>query len=313
MQMFTDLKIDFVGKRNIAILCSILCILMGLVSVFMHGGLNYGIDFAGGSFVQVKFNQTITADEVREALDDLGLNTITIQRIGSQEDNEVLIRLSEMVEKEVDKTPSVIVIKKLREVFGVGNFEIRRTESVGPTIGEELKRSAMGAITGAIIMILLYITFRFEFKFAVGAIAALIHDVLFTVGIFSITDREFSLPVIAALLTIVGYSLNDTIVVYDRIRENLRLMHREKFVDIINASINQTLSRTLLTSVTTLVVVLCLYYLGGEVINDFAFALLIGIVVGTYSSIFVASPVLIWWRIFDTSKPKAGAKNRASA
>ena len=147
-------------------------------------------------------------------------------------------------------------------------------------------------------MILIYITVRFELRFAIGAIAALVHDVLITVGAFSIADREFNLPVVAALLTIVGYSLNDTIVVFDRIRENQRLLHRKKFTDVINVSINQTLSRTLLTSVTTLLVVICLFVLGGEVINDFAFALLVGILVGTYSSIFVASPVLVWWSAF---------------
>ena len=178
-------------------------------------------------------------------------------------------------------------------------------------MGKELRKSALGAITGAIIMILIYITFRFEFKYAVGATAALIHDVLITVGIFSIAGREFNLPVVAALLTIVGYSLNDTIVVYDRIRENMRLLHRQKYIKIINSSINQTLSRTLLTSLTTLFVVLSLFFFGGEVINDFSFALLIGIIVGTYSSIFVASPILVWWRFVDGTKKAKSAVSTA--
>ena len=307
MQLFTETKIDFIGKRNYAISISIVFILTGLIFIGIHGGLNYGIDFAGGTSIQVKFPSPITPDQIRKALDDPELGTYSIQRIGHESENEILIRLSKAVEKTVENSPSVIVTKELEKAFGVGNFDIRRTESVGPTIGEELKKSAMGAITGALIMILIYITFRFEFKFAIGAIIALLHDVLITVGAFSIANREFNLPVVAAILTIVGYSLNDTIVVFDRIRENTRLLHRLKFIDIINTSINQTLSRTILTSLTTLFVVLCLFLFGGEVINDFSFALLVGIIVGTYSSVFVASPVLIWWHIFDA--PKSRKKN----
>ncbi|MCD4653261.1 protein translocase subunit SecF, partial [bacterium] len=247
-------------------------------------------------------------DDVRKAIEDDRLGTFTIQQIGDSSNNEFLIKLPKPVEKEVDQTPAVIVTRDLEEAFGKDNFDIRRTESVGPTMGGELKRSAMGSMLGALVMILLYITFRFELRFAVGAITALVHDVAITVGAFSITGREFNLPVVAALLTIVGYSLNDTIVVFDRIRENQRLHHRKKFTDVINLSINQTLSRTVLTSLTTLIVVICLFVFGGEVINDFAFALLIGIVVGTYSSMFVASPVLIWWsdlsNLFQTGKKK---------
>ncbi len=301
MQLLTDLHIDFIGKRTWAISGSLIIILIGLVSIILHGGLNYGIDFAGGTIVQVKFLKPVSAQQVRDALDEKQLGTFTIQRIGEKKDNEIIIHLSKAVEKAVEDSPSVIVTKELEKAFGKENYEIRRTESVGPTIGEELKKSAFGAIAGALVMILLYITFRFEFRFAIGAIVALIHDVMITVGMFSITNREFSLPVVAALLTIVGYSLNDTIVVFDRIRENLRLLHRKKLTEIINVSINQTLSRTLLTSLTTLLVVLFLYIMGGEVINDFAFALLVGIVVGTYSSIFVASPILVWWRALTGS------------
>lgn len=295
MQILQNTNVDFIGKRNIALVFSLVLIAIGIVSVVLQNGLNYGIDFAGGTLVQIKFAKSVATDDVRKAITDERLGTFTIQQIGPKDNNEFIIRLPKPVEKEVEETPAVIVAQDLEEAFGKDNFDIRRAESVGPTMGAELKRSAVGSIIGALVMILLYITFRFELRFAVSAIAALIHDVLITIGAFSVGGREFSLPVVAALLTIVGYSLNDTIVVFDRIRENQRLLHREKFTDVINKSINQTLSRTLLTSLTTFIVVLCLFIFGGEVINDFAFALLVGIIVGTYSSIFVASPVLVWW------------------
>ncbi len=309
MELFAKLNFDFIGKRNIALVFSLILISAGLISIGVQGGLKYGIDFSGGTLIQMKFANTVTAEEVRAAITVKGLGAFTIQRIGDPSENEILIKLSKAVETKVEDTPAVLITADLENAFGQENFEIRRTESVGPTMGEELKKSAVGAVTGALIMILLYITFRFQFKFGIGALAALIHDVLITVGIFSLTGREFNLPVVAALLTIVGYSLNDTIVVYDRIRENQRIMHRDKLISVINTSINQTLSRTMLTSLTTLVVVSCLFFLGGEVINDFSFALLIGIIVGTYSSIFVASPVLVWWNMLMGPKPKkAGAK-----
>ncbi|MBN1880022.1 protein translocase subunit SecF [bacterium] len=295
MEIFQNTSYDFIGKRNMAILVSVILIAVGMVSVVFHKGLNMGIDFAGGTIVQVKFSIPATADEVRKALTDPRLGTFTIQYIGEESENEFLIKLPKPVETQVSDTPAVIIGTDLEEAFGIENFEVRRTESVGPTMGEELKRSAIGSIIGALVMILLYITFRFELRFAVGAIVALIHDVFITVGAFSITNREFNLPIIAALLTIVGYSLNDTIVIFDRIRENQKLHHRKKLTNVINISVNQTLSRTILTSATTLIVIICLFFLGGEVINDFAFALLVGILVGTYSSIFIASPILIWW------------------
>jgi preprotein translocase SecF subunit len=179
--------------------------------------------------------------------------------------------------------------------FGADQFEVRREELVGPKIGHELGKNAIWAVVIGLGAILVYVAFRFEFRFAVAAVAALFHDVLVTVGIFSLTDKEISLAVVAALLTIVGYSLNDTIVVFDRIREDLRKYHRERFEGVINASINETLSRTIMTSLTTLIVVLFLFFLGGEVLRDFSFALIIGIIVGTYSSVFVASPILVEW------------------
>jgi preprotein translocase subunit SecF len=303
MQIFQDTNYDFIGKRHYALVLSLILIAAGVVTVLFHGGMNYGIDFAGGTIVQVKFSTPVTAEDLRKALEDPRLGTYTIQNIGETDANEFLIRLPMPLETKVSETPGVIITNDLIEAFGKDYFEIRRTESVGPTMGEELKKSAIGSILGALVMILLYITFRFELRFAIGAITALVHDVLIVVGAFAVANREFNLPIVAALLTIVGYSLNDTIVIYDRIRENQKLHHRKKLTDVINMSINQTLSRTMLTSVTTLVVVLSLFILGGEVINDFAFALLVGVLVGTYSSIFVASPVLIWWAGLTSPKP----------
>lgn len=306
MEIFNNANYDFIGKRNLAISLSLVLIIIGLVSIFLHKGLNYGIDFAGGTLVQVQFKNAVSADDVRKALTDPRLGTFTIQNIGEEGENEFLVRMPKPVETTVSETPSVIVEKDLEEAFGKDNFEVRRTESVGPTIGKELKKSALGCILVSLVMILIYISFRFELRFAIGAVVALIHDVLITVGAFSVTGREFNLPVIAALLTVVGYSLNDTIVIFDRIRENQKLHHRKGLIELINLSVNQTLSRTILTSGTTLFVVICLFLMGGEVINDFAFALLIGIVVGTYSSIYVASPVLIAWsRVASLFAPKS--------
>ncbi len=312
MNIFRDADFDFIGKRNIALAISLTLILAGLISIFFHNGLKYGIDFSGGTLIQVKFNEPTTAEDLRKALPGDELGSFTIQQIGATQENEFLIRLSLAVEKDVEHSPTTIVFSSLEKTYGAGSFENRRTESVGPTIGEELKKSATGAITGAVALMLIYISVRFRFTYAIGAILALVHDVLITVGAFSIANREFNLPVVAALLTIVGYSINDTIVVFDRIRENRRIMHKDSLERIINVSINQTLSRTILTSGTTLFTVISLFLFGGEVINDFAFALLIGITVGTYSSIYIASPVLIWWKALQNIQKKTPAKQQSA-
>ncbi|MEE8209687.1 MAG: protein translocase subunit SecF, partial [bacterium] len=248
----------------------------------------------------------VNIEDVRRELRAIGMGDSTIQHYGSK--NEILIRMM--------RSPTGIegiadiqgqIIKALEVVYGEGSIELRRTEVVGPQVGAALRRQATLAMAYALIGILIYITIRFEFRFAVAAILALVHDVLITLGAFALTNRELSLPVIAAFLAIVGYSLNDTIVVFDRIRENLRLYRRESYEGVINRSINETLSRTILTSLTTLLVVLALFFLGGEVIHDFAFALLVGIIVGTYSSIFIASPLLILWQRFAPSKKRLAA------
>ena len=285
-------KIDFMGKRLAAFIISSLLIIAGIVSLIVHGGPNYGIDFAGGTLIQVRFSQPVTAGEIRESLKDAGL-TGTIQRFGAEGAGEYLIRL-QTSSSDLEGL-SATIKDALAKRFGKDTFEIRRTEMVGPKVGKDLRRKGLQAIIFALIGILIYISFRFKFRFAVGAVVALAHDVMITVGVFSLTNKEFSLPVLAALLTIVGYSLNDTIVVYDRIRENMGRMRRELLEKTINISINETLSRTILTSFTTLIVVIILFLIGGGVIHDFTFALLVGIVVGTYSSIFVASPLVVLW------------------
>jgi preprotein translocase subunit SecF len=334
-----DINIDFIGRRKKAHVLSGILILLTIIFLVIRGGPNYGVDFAGGILIQVRFNEPTTLDAIRGALRSIALEDSTIQEFGEKGKNEYLIRVGET---DVDlSTVSRQVKESLNKGFGEANVEVRRVEMVGPKIGEDLREKALLAIFYALLFMVIYISGRFEYKwtmsiimaaslalgvyvisavgmsiiwlivvallitiglcwflrldYALGAIVALFHDVVVTVGAFALTNREITLPVVAALLTIVGYSLNDTIVVFDRIRENFRRYRRRKFAEVINQSINETLSRTLLTSATTLIVVLALFVLGGGVIHDFAFALLIGIIVGTYSSIFVASPVLLLW------------------
>jgi preprotein translocase subunit SecF len=297
-------KIDFMRKRTGALLFSACLIIAGIISLIVHGGPNYGIDFAGGTLVQVRFSQPVSLDELRESLKDAELAG-AVQRFGAEGVGEYLIRL-QTSSSDVEGLSSTIN-NALAKRFDGESFEIRRTEMVGPKVGKDLRKKGLQAIIAALIGILIYISIRFEFRFAIGAVVALAHDVMITVGVFSLTDKEISLPVLAALLTIVGYSLNDTIVVYDRIRENMRRTKTEAYEKVINLSINETMSRTILTSVTTLIVIVILFLLGGGVIHNFAFALLIGIVVGTYSSIFVASPVVIF---LEQRFPTKGEKRK---
>lgn len=292
MQFLINPKFDFIGKRRIAVFFSAVLILIGVGSLLIHGGPDYGIDFLGGISVALRFENEISINEVRTAISETGFDNAEIKNFGTE--NEILIRIEEQ-EAGTDITDTI----KTRLSEGIPNnpYVVDMVEKVGPKIGSELRTAAIWAILIALFFILLYISWRFEFMFAVGAIAALFHDVLITLGVFSLLRLEISLAIIAAFLTIVGYSLNDTIVVFDRIRENLKVLRREAYPTIINTSINQSLSRTIVTSLTTLVVVLVLYLFGGEVIHNFAFALLIGVVVGTYSSAFIASPILVEWEM----------------
>ena len=287
-----DINIDFVGKRKLALIVSAVVIFIGLASLVVNGGPNYGIDFVGGTLVQVNFAENTDAARIKDGLASLDLGSVVVQRFGD-DPNEFLIRVQESGE---GKDLSGMISSSLDAVYGAGQVDIRRVEMVGPQVGNDLRQKGMLSISYAMIGILVYIAWRFELRYAIGAIIALLHDVLITLGAFSITGREIDLPIVAAFLAIIGYSLNDTIIVYDRIRENYGKHQKLGFVEVVNRSINETLSRTILTSGTTVLVVLALFIFGGGVIHNFAFAMLVGIMVGTYSSIFVASPLLIIWQ-----------------
>ena len=289
LQILNKPNFDFINKRRIAYFISAVVILTGLATFTSRGKDNFGIDFTGGAIQQIHFQKAPDINKIRMALKDIGLEKASINRFGNE--NDILIRTEYECASEIEAA--------LKNAFKENELETLRVEDVGPTVGRELRRKALWAIIWAMVAICIYITLRFEFKFAICAIIALLHDVLVTLGIFSMASRELSLPIIAAILTIIGYSLNDTIVVFDRIREDLKLMTKTSFKDIVNRSINETLSRTIITSLTTLLVVLSLYFLGGSVINDFALVLLIGVIVGTYSSIFVAAPILVEWHRRD--------------
>ncbi|MBI3090900.1 MAG: protein translocase subunit SecF [Candidatus Tectomicrobia bacterium] len=293
---------DFLGRKKYAFAVSGGLILLSFV-FFLARGLVPGIDFSGGTIVQMHFKSPVAIDAVRSALSGAGMENAVIQHFGQRD--EVLVRLPQT--EEDPQKMSDAVRQQIGRAFGKDAFEVQRVETVGPKVGRDLIRQAIMAIVYSMIGLIIYITIRFDFKFGVAAIVALIHDVLITLGAFSITGKEMSLTVIAALLTVVGYSLNDTIVVFDRIRENQRRVRKEGYETMVNASVNETLSRTILTSGTTLIVLVALFFLGGEVIHDFSFALLVGIIVGTYSSIFVASPIVVLWREHqrpDRSKAK---------
>ncbi|MCH8157805.1 MAG: protein translocase subunit SecF [Nitrospinae bacterium] len=292
MEIFKRLtKFDFMGKSRTAIMLSGAVILIGIISIIFHGGLKYGIDFAGGTLIQLKFKNPPAIEEIRDGLRTIGMGDSTIQEFGSE--NHVLIRVQRSNEKLEEV--GTRVKQSLSGKFAAEDIVVERVEMVGPKVGKDLREKAVLSIIYAIIGIVLYISWRFEFQYAIAAIIALIHDVMVTMGAFSLLDKEFTLVVVAAFLAIIGYSLNDTIVVFDRIRENMRRRGKTSLVEVINPSINQTLSRTILTSGTTLMVVMALFFLGGEIIHDFSFALLIGIIVGTYSSIFIASVFLVYW------------------
>ena len=309
MQFLQNTKIDFVGKRKIGYIISAALIVIGLVSLIMHGGPSLGIDFTGGTSLDLSFEKNITASELRNSLSDIGFGNAEIKQIGLQDANEFIIRVEQMEEgTEAGQT----IETKLSQDFPDNPYDVRSVLEVGPKIGGELGRAAILAVLISLLGILIYISWRFEFKFAAGAVAALFHDVIITLGIFSLLNLEISLAVVAAFLTIVGYSLNDTIVVYDRIRENLKVLRRETFPDIVNISLNQTLSRTVITSFTTLVVVVVLYLFGGEVIHNFSFALIVGVIIGTYSSLFVASPIVLEWQSRTDTKKGKGAVLRKS-
>jgi len=273
------------AAQNFTSILSIALIVSGIVSLIIKGGPLLSIDFTGGSIAQIKFEQTVDISKLRNTLGKFGFSNAEIIEFGSPE--EVLIKTQ-------FTGSSNEISENLTTALGK-TFSLRRVESVGPKIGKELQQDALFAIGLALIMILIYITFRFDAYYSLGSVAALIHDVLITLSVFSLLSYEINLSIIAAFLTIVGYSLNDTIVVFDRIRENIPKHLKKTLQEIVNISLNDTLSRTIITSLTTMMVVVILFLWGGEVINLFAIALIVGVFVGTYSSIFVASPVMLYF------------------
>ena len=334
-----DVNINFTGMRKFAYIFSALLILTSIAEIVIHKGLKYGIDFSGGTLIQIKFDGPVQISDIKSALDGSGFGDSSVQLFGEKDDHEFLIRAN--TPKETGEG-FADTLKKNLDASTKRQTEIQRIEMVGPQVGKDLQEKALFALFYAILFITIYISGRFELKWllsgllagalmgavyllslfdvgipiliaaalvvtlvffwflelksAMGAIVALIHDVTITVGMFSLFDKEFTLPIIAALLTIIGYSLNDTIIVFDRIRENQKKYTRYPMETIVNKSINETLSRTILTSGTTLLVVTALFLFGGSIIHDFAFALLVGIFIGTYSSVFVASPILLVWQ-----------------
>ena len=285
--------IDFLSLRRLSAIISGIIILAGVASIVVHKGLKYGIDFRGGTNVQIQFSTPPNLDQLRQFFAERGMKNVVLQTFGDVADQEILLGLP--IDSPLGTGEHLTAELRKTLLPQHPKLEIRRIETIGPKVGDELKISAVQAVLIALGLVLLYITIRFQWRQGVSAIVALVHDVLVVVGIFSIFDKEFSLTVVAALLTVVGYSLNDTIVVFDRIRENQGKYRKKSFEETINLSITETLSRTLITSGTTLLVVLSLFFLGGEIIHDFAFALLVGVLIGTYSSIYVASPVAVFF------------------
>lgn len=286
-------KIDFMGKRFIAFTLSGILTILGIIAIFKVAGgtANLGIDFAGGTEIQVKLEKPVNLLQVREALEKNGIRDFELQDLPTV--NKVLIKMKKQV-AEAGRLTDTIINGLTKELTG-NIITVDSITEIGPKVGERLRKDALWAVIAATLGILVYIAWRFRFQFSVGATIATFHDVLAVLGIFFIMGKEINLILITALLTIAGYSLTDTVVVFDRIRENLRMVQKEPVFAVINRSINEVLSRTIITSFTTFLAALALFLFGGEVIHDFALAMLIGIIIGTYSSIFVASPVVLLW------------------
>ena len=292
------IHIDFVGKMKYAIIFSVILTVIAIGSVIFHRGLNLGIDFAGGSIIQVKFQKGVSADQIRTALKSTKLESSIIQQFGV---NEFLIRTHESFTDH--KILEVNLEQPLTTAFNK-DYEIRRVEVVGSKVGMDFQRKAIFAVVFSWIAMLIYITWRFEFRYALGGIIALVHDCLIVIGTVSILNMEFTISILAAIFFIIGFSINDTIVVLDRVRENVKLNPKQKLGDVINMSVNQTLSRTILTSLTVFLTVLALYIFGGAVIHDLAFSLMVGVVFGTYSSVFISCPIVLLFENLQISKMK---------
>lgn len=298
MELLKNTNFDFISKHRTGFVFSAVIISIGLIFLVIHQGPNFGIDFRGGVKIQAKFNRAVTEAELQAKLTEIGYERATIQTDASK--NEAFVSMGHRPEFQGQGTSVGRILTDALLEGGNGWQALDggvNISEVGPSVGRDLKLAALWSVLGAIAILLIYISWRFEFRFAIGAIAALVHDVLITLGVFAVLSKEINLPTVAAFLTIIGYSLNDTIVVFDRIRENTQTLRGTDYVAVLNRSINQSLSRTVITSLTTLFVVLVIFLItgSGEEINTFALALIVGILVGTYSSVFIASPILYLW------------------
>ncbi len=294
MRWFKNAHYDFMTKRRLVIFVSIIPIFVGIVSIAVHRGFNTSIDFAGGTLVEVGFRDPVPVHQVRSVIEGAGFKGAEVTNFGGSQ-KEVLIQVKHVGEAAETARKIESVLNSQFAQYGV---DLRRVESVGPKVGSELKMAAFWAVIYPLAGIVVYVSWRFQFRMAIAAIVALVHDTFFTLGFFSITNREISLAVIAAILTIIGYSLNDTIVVFDRVRENLQTRRREGFMNVVNSSINETLSRTIVTGLTTVFSVIVLVLVAGPVIRDFAITLLIGMIVGTYSTVYIASVIIVEWDLW---------------
>lgn len=309
MKISIKKTIPFMKFRHLFVILSIAAIIVSLVSIYFNG-FNYGIDFKGGVKLTVKFNQTTTDGVIKDALNSAGFDA-QVQKLGGSDEIRFSIKTRQTDEKSLEEI-TALVREALKSRFGDGTYLVEAEETVGPKVGDELRKKGQLAILFTLIAILVYLSIRFDFNFAPGAIVALAHDVTITLGILTFLGVEFNLTILAALLTIVGYSVNDTIVVFDRIRENAGRISGSTLIDVVNDSLNTTLSRTIITSVTTLIVVVILFFFGGGVIHDFALTFIIGIIVGTYSSIFIASPTFIFmYRHWPKVAVKLGLRKEA--
>jgi len=293
--------IDFIGKKKYTIWISAVAILICFGSIFLHGGLRYGVDFAGGLLIQVRFSKPVSISDVRSTMEAMGSKEANVQNFGGE--NEFLIRVEKTSEdlEEVSKK----IQASLQERFKDNAFEVRRVEAVGPKVGKDLKEKALWAVGLSLVAILIYVAWRFkQVSYGLGGIVALFHDVIVTYGAISIFNLEYSLSLLAVILTIIGFSINDTIVIFDRVRENIKKMRKEDLETIMNVSINETLGRTILTSGTVMMVVLILFFFGGPVIHDFTTAMIVGLITGTYSTVYIASPVVLFWERHITGRKK---------
>jgi preprotein translocase subunit SecF len=293
--------IDFIGKKKYTIWISAVVILLSLGSIFLHGGLRYGVDFAGGLLIQIRFSKPVSISDIRSTMEAMGSKEANVQNFGGE--NEFLIRV-EKTSEDVDEVSKKIQAS-LQERFKDKALEIRRVEAVGPKVGKDLKTKALWAVGLSLVAILIYVAWRFkQVAFGLGGIVALFHDVIVTYGAISIFNLEYSLSLLAVILTIIGFSINDTIVIFDRVRENIKKMRKENLETIMNVSINETLGRTILTSGTVMMVVLILFFFGGPVIHDFTTAMIVGLITGTYSTVYIASPVVLFWERYITGRKK---------